>query len=108
MVLAAHSIAEMYAVLTRLPLSPRIGPAVARELVEQNAIGAAEHITELPADGCTNLPSWCAARGIAGGATYDAIAVLAAEAAGADKILTLNTRDFARLWPDRSNDIIEP
>lgn len=33
---AAHSLAELYAILTTLPVRPRILPAVARELIQRN------------------------------------------------------------------------
>ncbi len=33
---ASHTLAELYAVLTRLPLSPRIWPGVARRLIQAN------------------------------------------------------------------------
>ena len=46
-VIAAHSIAELYAILTRLPLQPRIGPTVARQLIEQNVLSVCEVVALL-------------------------------------------------------------
>ena len=37
---------------------------------------------------------------LSGGSIYDAIVVQAALKAGADRLLTLNGRDFRRVWPD--------
>lgn len=37
---AAHSIAELYSVLTTLPLQPRISPVLARRLIHQNVMGS--------------------------------------------------------------------
>ncbi len=35
---AAHSIAELYSILTTLPVQPRIPPVVAQRLVHQNVV----------------------------------------------------------------------
>ena len=35
-IVAAHSLAEIYSVLTRAPFKPRIFPSIAQKLIEQN------------------------------------------------------------------------
>lgn len=35
---AAHSLAEIFAVLTRLPVKPRISPALAHKMIQKNVI----------------------------------------------------------------------
>jgi predicted nucleic acid-binding protein len=35
---AAHSLAELYAILTTLPVQPRIPPTVAQQLIEHNVL----------------------------------------------------------------------
>ena len=46
--------------------------------------------------------------GIVGGATYDALILCAAANAKADFIVTLNGRDFRRIYPDLADKIIAP
>ena len=44
-VVAAHSLAELYAVLTTLPVQPRILPSVAHQLIEHNVLGTLEVVS---------------------------------------------------------------
>jgi predicted nucleic acid-binding protein len=46
--------------------------------------------------------------GIVGGATYDALILYAALKADADQVITLNERDFRRVYPDIADRIISP
>ena len=46
--------------------------------------------------------------GIVGGATYDALILYAAAKASADRVVTLNERDFRRIYPDLVDKIISP
>ncbi|MDE2927837.1 MAG: PIN domain-containing protein [Acidobacteriota bacterium] len=94
MVLAAHTLAETYAVLTRLPPLHRLRAADALSLIEMNWGGA-------PVIQLTDSDTWRALReapqfGIAGGQTYDALVVAAAIKAGASVLLTWNLRNFSQ------------
>ena len=104
---AAHSLAEMYSVLTRLPVKPRISPAVARRLVRENAEQPATVIALKTRDYGVVLQR-IADRGLAGGLVYDALIVRAAEKAGADRLLTLNVEHFRRAWPDAGDRLQAP
>jgi toxin FitB len=84
-VLTAHSLAETYAVLTRLPGDARLLPLDAARII---AAAFGEPISPEP-DTTNRLPEILAGLGIAGGAVYDALVALAAAAGGA----TLVTRD---------------
>lgn len=42
---AAHSLAELYSILTTLPVQPRIPPGVARRLIHKNVITSCELVT---------------------------------------------------------------
>jgi predicted nucleic acid-binding protein len=88
-VLTAHSLAETYSVLTRLPGDARVLPADAVRLLEANF----EDVVAAPAAELTALPGVLAPLGIAGGAVYDALVGLAARAAG----IALATRDARAL-----------
>lgn len=112
LVLAAHSLAELYAVLTKLPLRPRISPATARTLAESHGLrpapqGIAEVIS-LSGQQYVDVVDELAERSLAGGIAYDALLVKAAQIAEVDQLLTLNPAHFRRLWPDAGDRIREP
>jgi predicted nucleic acid-binding protein len=92
---AAHAVAELYAVMTRLPVRPRITPEQGLLFVENVRdhfsviiLSAAEQF-EAAAD--------AARRGLGGGKVYDLLTLKCALKAGAEQIYTLNPQEFARL-----------
>jgi predicted nucleic acid-binding protein len=84
--LTGHSLAETYAVLTRLPGDARVAPSDAVVLIEAKL----EPPVLLDAETAASLPSVLASVGIAGGAVHDALVALAAREAD----LPLATRDL--------------
>lgn len=90
---AAHSIAECYSVLTRIPLSPRISPMTAKQLIEEN-IQAHARIITLTQKEYVNVMNSCAALGFSGGLIYDALIFQAAKKAKVEKLITLNEKHF--------------
>lgn len=92
---AVHALAELYAVLTTLPVSPRITPGQARRLVQHNVSSRMELVAldgfdyDATVDRLTDL-------GLSGGVVYDALHLRAAEKAGAERLVTFNRRDFER------------
>lgn len=92
LVLAAHSLAEIYSVLTRLPPPRRIRGEDALTLIEGNwSDTATVHLTA--------QETWDAVRnaerlGVRGGQMYDALIATSALKAGASAILTWNRRNF--------------
>lgn len=103
----AHSLAELYAVLSTLPTSPRIGPRLAWRLVRENVAAHARVIPLSPRDYAGTIGA-LADREMAGGVVYDALIVKAAQKARARKLLTLNPRDFLRVWPEGAGIIGSP
>lgn len=91
--IAAHAVAEAYAVLTRLPAPHRLAPADAWALVNANFVDPAIIVT-LDADGYRGVLRGLAADGIGGGKTYDALIGRCASQAGVETLLTLNPRHF--------------
>jgi len=79
---------EVYAVLTRLPAPHRVVPAVVRDYL---AATFPDRWLTLPDDASQRLVEMLVERGIAGGATYDAVIGLVARTAGAT-LLTLDER----------------
>jgi predicted nucleic acid-binding protein len=107
MVVASHSLAELYAVLTSLPVRPRIGPAEARRLVRAEVESRATVVPLTSADYRTVLDR-LAADDLRGGVTYDALIARVAEKAAVDRLLTLDADDFRRVWPDGADRVGPP
>jgi len=104
---SAHNLAELYSVLTTLPLSPRISPAAAARIIRENLEAHAEIKPVTVADYRAVVRDLGDA-GLAGGIIYDALACRAAIRAGAEVILTFNPKDFRRVWPNAGIRIEEP
>jgi predicted nucleic acid-binding protein len=103
--IAAHSLAETYAVLTRLPAPHRMDPADAWALVKANFIDHAA-VEALDATAYTTLLRRLAAMGIGGGRTYDALIADCARRAKVDALLTFNVQHFEP--PPEGIVIVEP
>ena len=93
--IGGHTLAELYAVLTRLPVSPRINPALAHRLIEENTRDAG--ISVLSAREYKGLLIRMVKEELAGGVVYDAILLQSALKAKADVLITLNPADFNRV-----------
>jgi predicted nucleic acid-binding protein len=104
---AAYSIAECFAVLTRLPLSPRISPDIANYLVRENIKNIAK-VVALSAEDYLIAIKRVTELGLTGGIVYDALIVRSAVKAKVDKILTFNTQDFLKLHPEDPAFILAP
>jgi len=104
---AAHSLAELYAILTSLPVKPRILPNVARQLIKHNVLERCE-ILFLSTEDYVAVIDHLAELEIVGGATYDALILYAAAKAKADQVITFNPKDFVRVYPDFADKIICP
>ena len=91
--LAAHSLAETYAVLTRLPSPHRLRAADALSVIEAN--WGRNDVVHL-----TGRETWRAiveaeGRGLVGGQTYDVMIAMAALKGKASTLVTWNLRNFA-------------
>jgi predicted nucleic acid-binding protein len=92
----AHSLAETYAVLTRLPLSPKISPELAYRLISQN-IHKLGKIVSIDANNYLDLISELSLMKLKGGIIYDAIILRTALNHKADHLVTFNTKHFLGL-----------
>ena len=106
-IISVHSLIEIYSILTKLPLSPRINPALALNLIKENILEDFELVTYGKKD-YINLLDELSHGNIAGGASYDGLILSAAKKVTADKILTLNINDFIRVCPQLVRIISEP
>jgi len=102
---AAHSLAELYAILTALPVHPRISPSDAMQLIKHDVAQRLE-IVCLSDQDYIQVVEHLAALGIAGGATYDALILRAAANAEVELVITLNEKDFQRVDPSLANKIV--
>lgn len=106
-VVSAHTLAEVYSVLTRLPSPLRVSPAVALQIIERNILGLME-VVALTGQEYADLIRYLSGIGIAGGAVYDGIIACAADKAQVDHIVTLNAKDFHRVYPILTAAVISP
>lgn len=106
-VIAAHSLAEIFAVLTRTPLKPPITPALAWQLLEVDVLPYMEVVTLSPEDYVAVLRH-LSSLNIGGGPTYDALIAYVAIKRGVDYLLTLNPEHFRRVYPSFASQIMEP
>ena len=107
LIVASHGILEVYAVLTRLPLKTRIGPNVAKRLIEESIVQIGR-VVSLSNDDYISLIDELARRSIIGGAVYDAIHVKTAKQFSADYLITFNSKHFLRIWPESPDKILNP
>ena len=105
--ISSHSLVETYSVLTSLPLSPRISPGLAVELIKKNLIDNFQVVTYGEKD-YTGLLENLAKNNISGGASYDGLILRAAEKIKSDIIITLNVNDFIRTSPALLQKISAP
>ena len=104
--LAAHSLAEIYSTLTRIPPPDRLLPSVAWDAIERN-LPFFEIATLTEAEVVAVLAD-LSARNIGGGQVYDALIAAVARKAEVDILLTLNAPHFRRVAPDLQEKIQEP
>lgn len=106
-VISAHGLAEVYSVLTRLPYQPRITPAEAWEMLEQDVLPAFEIETLSRVDYGRVIKN-CAAQGWGGGRIHDALHIAAARKAQCRRIYTFDVAHFRQLAPDLLDRILAP
>ena len=89
----AHSIAETYAALTRVPVVPRIHPSEAARIVRDNVLRICSVV---PADAAQYLEALATVqeKGLAGAKIYDALLLACAARSGAERVYTFNLSDF--------------
>ena len=93
---SGHAALEAYSTLTRMPRSPRILPAQARALIEENIVDGMT-LVALTGREYGQLISRLGVEGTLGGQAYDALHLACAEKCGAERIYTFNVRHFQSL-----------
>lgn len=93
LLVAAPSLVEAFAVLTRLPAPHRLSVEDAWRILESNWEDA--EVIALTASEYWRVLKDCRKGGISGGHVYDAVIAACAKKAHADQILTWNDKHFA-------------
>ena len=105
-VCGAHSLAEVYAVMTSLPVRPSLAPDQVILFIEQ--IPARLKVIALDDGEYLGVLRELAGRGVSGGRTYDGLLLACARKSKAETIYTWNKRHFERLAPDLAERIRTP
>lgn len=93
---AAHSLAEAFSVLTRLPGADHVEPILAWQLLKDNILKTFT-IVALNAREYAEVLRNAAEENVSGGRIYDLILLAAAAKTKADRILTFNIQHFRSL-----------
>lgn len=105
--MSQHGIAEFYAVMTALPLVPRVHPSEALRILEENILPHCRPINLDPKD-YVQLAQRMAAHDWKGGKFYDALHLRCAQKANADRIYTFNVKHFQQMAPELAGSICAP
>jgi predicted nucleic acid-binding protein len=102
----SHSLAEVYAVMTALPVKPAIPPEQALLFVEE----VRDRLTLASLDGEEYFTAIqkCAERGFASGRVYDSLLLACAAKVRAQSIYTWNAKHFQALAPELAAHIHTP
>ncbi len=103
---AWHGLAEVWAVLTRLPGALSVPAATGHRMVQRVATRLVPLAME-PEDYEMALER-CADRGLRSGAVFDALHLAVAERAGAEAFLTFDPDDFERLAVEGGPRVVLP
>ncbi len=103
---AAHSLAEVYAVISRMPGGKRQRPESASILVQQ-IVGRMTVVPLLAAEYSETIAS-AAKANISGGTIFDALLLACARKVSPEFIYTWNLRHFHLVAPDLKDRIVTP
>ena len=106
-IVASHSLAELYAVLTTLPLKPRISTSIAWRLISENIESKAKIVSLSPTE-YGQIIKKLSDNGLSDGIVYDALIVRVAQKSKAERILTLNRKHFRKVWQGSEKTLFEP
>lgn len=97
-VISTHSIAETFATLTRIPVTPRIHPSEAARIISENLL---PHFETVSLEKQDYVEAMHAMRdgGWSGARIYDALILRCAAKLKVDRIYTFNMRHFWSLSP---------
>ncbi len=103
--ISAHSLAEVYAVLTRAPAPLLVSPGDAWQMINSSLLPHFE-VVALTGDEHREVIEECARHGWAGGRIYDLVHIRAAIKAGCKRLYTFNVKHFRSMAPEALLDRI--
>ena len=106
-IVSSHTLTELYAVLTTLPVKPRLSPGVAWRLIHENIERVAKTVSLSPAE-YKALIKRASEMGLSGGIIHDALLAKVAEKSKVERIVTFNLRHFTRVWEGKKEVLVEP
>ena len=96
--LTTHGMAELYATLTALPITPKLTPHETNRIIEHSVLSNFR-LVPLTAKDYLDALKITADSGLSSGAIYDALHLCGARKAGCEKLYTLNLRHFRGIAP---------
>lgn len=105
-IIATHTLAETYSVLTRLPVSPGISPMLAQQLIKENL--QEFEVISLVAEDYHRVIDKMVALNLTGGPIYDALIAQSAIKTKVNQLFTLNPNHFTRLGDEIKRVILVP
>ena len=93
--------------LSTLTIKLRISPIIAWKLIHENIEATGKIVSLTPAKYISVIKQ-LSRLGMAGGITYDALIAKVAKKTKVERLLTLNTNHFKRVWPEGEKVIIAP
>ncbi len=104
---SCHSLAEFYRVLTSVKTVRQLSTNQVWRILADELLKIAT-VVELTQTDYIDCLSRLASANERGGIVFDAIIVQAALKAHVDKLLTLNDKHFRRIWPNHTDEVINP
>jgi predicted nucleic acid-binding protein len=107
LIVSCHSMAEFYRVMTTVKSSPPLTTQQVWRLLQDEILAFATvvELTQVDYAACLSRLAQVNARG---GIVFDSLIVQAALKAGVDHLISLNSTDFERVWPNHTNEVINP
>ena len=102
---SAHSLLELYAVLTKLPGSMRHSPEQALLSIEENVVKYFTTVS-LQGEDYPALVRRAGLGGLQGGTIFDALLLMAAEKVELDRIYTFNRKHFELFASDKQRRLL--
>ena len=96
--ISAHSLTEVYSVLTRTPFKPPLYPSEAWQIIEGMILPHMELVILTPKE-YQDVVRHCAVNGWVRGRIHDVVHLRCAQKAECDRIYTFNVKDFRALAP---------
>ena|SRR5438552_6240814 len=104
---SAHSLAEAFSVLSRMPTVPKLTAKDVLAILEKNIIPHFTLVTLAASDYCDAIRA-LTAKGLGGGRIYDLLHIMASRKQALERIYTFNDNEWKLLAPDLESIIVSP